>query len=129
MSEGGVSNKNLGQVIRQNAWRFLLTGRSERGYVLAWVMILMLVSGLVIGPFLQLMMTGLRASQSTADGIQGFYAADSGIEDAIYRIQNDYSAITQLSADIGQDDAVIPVVSTGLFPMRGIIQIESEIIY
>ena len=51
--------------------------KSERGYVLTWTLILMLLSGLFIAPFLAFMMTGLRVAHSYADTMAEFYAADS----------------------------------------------------
>jgi len=82
---------------------------NEAGFVLAWVMILMMVSGLVIGPFLGFMLTGLRASYSSADTMALFYAADSGIEDAAYKVQAEYSVTTQLDGNISPGDTTITV--------------------
>ena len=109
----------------------------EAGYILSWVIILMVVCGLVMGPFLSFMMTGTTAAHSYADTMEEFYAADSGVEDATYKIMWDYSALTQLSDDIDANDTDIPVVDdtgistdgTALFPERGMIKIGSELIY
>ncbi|MFX1476425.1 MAG: hypothetical protein ACFFCO_13285, partial [Promethearchaeota archaeon] len=103
--------------------------KGERGYVLAWVLILTLVAGLVIPPFLQFMLAGVRASYSYADTTAEYYAADAGIEDALYRIQSAYSTTNELTDDIDEDDDTIPVVSTTLFPEGATIQIGSELIY
>jgi hypothetical protein len=102
--------------------------KSETGYVLTWVMILMIVSGLIIGPFLGFMLTGLRASYSYADTMALFYAADSGIEDATYKIQAEYSATTTLDGNIDDIQTTITVTSTALFPESGVIQIGTELI-
>jgi hypothetical protein len=110
---------------------------NEAGFVMTWVIILMVVASLVIGPFLAFMMTGLQAAHSRDETMLEFYAADSGIEDATYKIQQNYSAATELSDDIFDDDTNIPVVDdvgnpadgTALFPDKGVILIGSELIY
>ncbi|MFC2068245.1 hypothetical protein ACFLTP_04485 [Chloroflexota bacterium] len=103
--------------------------QSERGYVLVWVIVLMMVASFVLGPFLVFMATGIRASHSYADTMAEFYAADSGIEDALYKIQYDFSATASLDGGISSSDDSITVDSTAKFPERGIVQIDSELIY
>jgi hypothetical protein len=103
--------------------------RREAGYVLPWVLIMALVAGLIIGPFLMFMLSGVSASYSYADTMAEFYAADSGVEDAIYKIQSAYSADTVLTDDITSSQIDIPVDSTVLFPKSGVIQIEDELVY
>jgi hypothetical protein len=108
---------------------FYRSDRDQTGYVIAWVLIFMLVAGLIISPFLMFMIDGLRVAYSRSDAMAEFYAADSGIEDAIYKIQAEYSATTPLDVDIGSGDGTIEVVTTDRFPDSGIIQIEAESIY
>ena len=97
-------------------------GRNEQGYVLPWVLIFTLVAGLVIVPFLNYIQTGVRASYSQTFTMQEFYAADSGLEDALHKIKSDYSAATQLAADIGAGDTTLSVDSTAVFPAKGVVQ-------
>ncbi|MFC1893528.1 hypothetical protein ACFLYR_05810 [Chloroflexota bacterium] len=113
---------------RQQRRGFRRTCKTEAGYALAWVLILTMVSSLVTIPFLQFMLAGLRVSHSYADTMGEYYAADSGIEDAIHKIQYDYTATGHLTGDIDSDDAAIPVDSAVLLPQNGIIQIEAELI-
>ncbi len=110
---------------------FFHSRENERGYVLTWVMVLTLVAGMIIGPFLQFMVTGVRASHSHTDTMQEFYAADSGIEDASHKVLAEYSATSTLNGDISADVDIITVTagSTARFPVRGVIAIESERIY
>jgi hypothetical protein len=103
--------------------------RREAGYVLPWVLIMALVAGVIIGPFLMFMLTGVSASYSYADTMGEFYAADSGIEDAIYKIQSAYSADAALTSNITSGQLDIPVDSTELFPASGVIKIEDELVY
>jgi hypothetical protein len=118
-------------LIKKDWWpkgRYTRALKREAGYVLPWVLIMALVAGLIIGPFLMFMLTGVSASYSYADTMAEFYAADSGIEDAIYKIQTAYSAETALTDDITSGQTDIPVDSTALFPGSGVVQIENELI-
>jgi len=63
--------------------------RDENGKVLIMVLILLLVGGLILTPMLGLMQTGLIAGQVYERKTAELYAADAGVEDAIWRIQND----------------------------------------
>lgn len=62
--------------------------KNEAGYVLIWVLVLVILGGLILGPLLLLMNTALTSSHSHENRMQSFYAADAGIEDAAYKIQN-----------------------------------------
>jgi hypothetical protein len=61
--------------------------RDEKGYVLITVLILLVVGGLILAPLLGLMSTGLLAGQVYEKKTDELYAADAGVEDAIWRIQ------------------------------------------
>jgi len=62
--------------------------KNERGQALIIVLILLLLGVLVITPLLGFMGTGLKAGQSNENLMQRVYAADAGIEDALWRIQH-----------------------------------------
>lgn len=62
--------------------------RNEAGFALVWVLVLLLVAGLILAPFLILMTTGIRSAHFHEDVMLAFYAADAGIEDAVYKILN-----------------------------------------
>lgn len=102
--------------------------RNQSGYVLVYVLILMLVAGLIMGPFLSFMISGLHVTKSYSEALASFYAADSGIEDAIYRIQRDY--VTTLRSDVSQApwNDIVKVESTATFPPQGVLLIEDEFI-
>ena len=51
------------------------------------VLIMMLLGGLVIGPLLAYMNAGLKAGRLHEEKTQGYYAADAGIEDAIWKLK------------------------------------------
>jgi hypothetical protein len=61
--------------------------RDERGNVLTLVLILLVVGGLVLAPLLGLMSTGLVSGTVYERKMDDYYAADAGVEDAIWRIQ------------------------------------------
>jgi hypothetical protein len=62
------------------------TTRDEKGNVLILVLILLVVGGLILTPLLGLMSTGLLAGQVYEKKMQEYYAADAGIEDALWKI-------------------------------------------
>ncbi len=62
--------------------------RDEKGQTLILAMILMLVGALIIAPLLGFMSTGLIAGQALEERMDELYAADAGIEDALYKIVN-----------------------------------------
>jgi Tfp pilus assembly protein PilX len=109
--------------------RLLPSVKKQGGYVLPWVLIMALVASLIMVPFLSFMLNGVRTSYSYADTMAEYYAADSGIEDAIHKLKYEYSATTTLTSDISSGDSTIDVDSTSIFPDAGIIQIESELIH
>ena len=61
---------------------------NEAGQVLIWVLALVILGSIVLGPSLQLMYTALMSSHLHGERMQRFYAADAGIEDAVYKIQH-----------------------------------------
>jgi len=63
------------------------TIREEKGSVLIMVLVLLVVGGLILTPLLGLMSTGLLAGQVYEKKTDELYAADAGVEDAIWRIQ------------------------------------------
>ena len=62
--------------------------RDEKGSVLILVLVLLVVGGLILTPLLGLMSTGLLAGQVYEKKTAELYAADAGVEDAIWRIQS-----------------------------------------
>ena len=51
------------------------------------VLVLLVVGGLMLAPLLGLMSTGLAAGQVYENSTDGLYAADAGVEDALWNIQ------------------------------------------
>ncbi len=73
--------------------------KEEKGQAFILVLILLLVGGLIIAPLLGFMSTGLLAGQMHEAKMEGFYAADAGIEDALYKIINNDASLPALLDD------------------------------
>ena len=68
--------------------------RDEKGQALIVVLILMLLGGLIIAPLLAYMGTGIKVGKEVfEERMYGQYAADSGVEDALYKIRVDDPAL------------------------------------
>ena len=70
--------------------------RGEKGHGLELVLTLLGVGGLVLAPTLGLMSTGLLAGQAYEQKTDELYAADAGIEDAVWKIQNQVAEVQGL---------------------------------
>ena len=62
--------------------------RDEKGAALVLTLVLLLIGGLIIAPLLGYMGTGLIAGEVHEKRMDELYAADAGVEDAIWKIQN-----------------------------------------
>jgi len=62
--------------------------RDEKGQVLILALVLLVVGGLILTPLLGLMSTGLLAGQVYEKKMDELYAADAGVEDAIWKIMH-----------------------------------------
>lgn len=65
--------------------------KKESGQALVLALILMLLGFLIIAPLLAYMGTGLKVGRLYEKKMDELYAADAGVEDAIYKIVNDYA--------------------------------------
>ena len=63
--------------------------RDERGAVFVMVLALLVVGGLLLTPLLGLMSTGLVSGTVYEESMHLYYAADTGVEDAIWKIMYD----------------------------------------
>lgn len=62
--------------------------RGEKGYVLIAALLVLVVLGLIAGPLLSYMVSGLKAGHTFETGAAELYAADAGVQDAVWKIQN-----------------------------------------
>ena len=75
--------------------------RDEKGQALIIALILLVVSGLIAAPLLAYMNTGLTAGGVYERKADELYAADAGVEDAIWKIQHQISEVQELSCGGG----------------------------
>jgi hypothetical protein len=73
--------------------------KREEGLAMPAVLITLLVGGLIIGPFLNYLSTGLRTGQAYENKMYELYAADAGVEDAMHRIVSGDAALYNLDVD------------------------------
>jgi hypothetical protein len=71
--------------------------RDEKGRAMELVLILLTVGGLVMTPLLGLVSTGLLAGEVYEMKTDELYAADAGVEDAAWKIQNQVAEVQGLS--------------------------------
>ena len=76
-------------------------GKDEAGYALMGVLVVLILAGIILVPILLLMTASLASSHHREGRMLGFYAADAGIEDAIYNITHDIG----LPTDVGEEVA------------------------
>lgn len=68
-----------------------LLSKRESGQAFILVLVLLLIGGLMLPPLLALVNTGLKSSQLYEQKTDELFAADTGVEDALWKIINDPS--------------------------------------
>jgi len=63
--------------------------QGESGLALPMVLVMLVLGSLVIVPTLNYVTTSLKAGEVIEENVAGLYAADAGIEDALWRMKND----------------------------------------
>ena len=90
---------------------------SEKGQILPLVLALLVFGGLVIAPSLSYAATSLNGSRILAEGVNGVYAADAGVEDALWCLRNGISPSEQLSENINQMQVAIQTEEKGTYTL------------
>ena len=90
---------------------------SEKGQALPVVLGLLVFGGLVIVPSLNYATTSLNASQILREGINGVYAADAGVEDALWSLGNGVSPATQLFENINNMPVTMQTEEKGTYTL------------
>lgn len=67
----------------------------ERGQVMILALVIMGLSGLVLAPTLEYVATGAKAAETQRKLTKALYAADAGVENAMYRIGDGMTAFTE----------------------------------
>src|SRR4030042_1348428 len=60
--------------------------KNEAGQVLPMALVLLVLGGLLVVPMLSLMTTNLNANRIIEEETSGIYAADAGIQDALWKL-------------------------------------------
>ena len=79
--------------------RWLNNKKGESGQAFILVLIFLLVGSLMLPPLLSFMTTGLKASELYERKMDEVYAADAGVEDAIYKIISEDATFQALEED------------------------------
>jgi hypothetical protein len=78
--------------------------KGQKGQALAAALIVLVIGGLILTPLLGLMGTGIKSGQVFEQKVDETYAADAGVEDAMWHIRNN---------DIDDDDLLREVLGAG----------------
>jgi hypothetical protein len=82
--------------------------RDEKGQTLILALILLIVGGLIIAPLLAYMNTGLLAGGVYERKAAELYAADAGVEDAVWKIQSNVTEVYYLYCGQGNHTLTYP---------------------
>ncbi|MBN1643456.1 MAG: hypothetical protein JW856_01350 [Dehalococcoidales bacterium] len=91
--------------------------RNEQGQALLIVLALLVFGGLTITPCLNFTATSLANSRAIKSDLDGIYAADAGVENAIWCLEHNQSPPTQLSGELNQMDVTLLTEDMGSFIM------------
>ena len=86
---------------------------SEKGQALPVVLALLVLGGLTIAPSLNYAATSLNSARILEEGVSGGYAADAGVEDALWCLENGVSPSQQLPENINQMEVAIEIEEKG----------------
>ena len=89
----------------------------EKGQALPIVLALLVLGGLTITPTLNYATTILNSSQIVEKGVKGIYAADAGVEDALWCLENSILPPQELLGSINQMEVAIQTEETGTYTL------------
>jgi len=90
---------------------------SEKGQALPIVLALLILGGLTIAPSLGYAYTNLNSSRILGEGTKGVYAADAGVEDALWCLEHGISPSQQLPENINQMEVTIQTEEKGTYTL------------
>ena len=88
---------------------------SQKGQALPIVLALLVLGGLTIAPSLNYMATTLNHGRIIDKGLNGIYAADAGVENALWCLTDNVSPPTQLAENINQMEVAIQTEDKGAY--------------
>ena len=90
---------------------------SEKGQALPLVLALLALGGLTIVPMLDYSTTILNSGRIIDEGVKGIYAADAGVEDALWSLGNGTSPSQELLENINQMGVNIQTEAKGTYTL------------
>jgi len=87
--------------------------KREKGQALPVVLVLLVIGGLTIVPSLNYTTTSLNSSQILGERVKGIYAADAGLEDALWSLANGLPPATQLPDNVNHMTVTIQTENRG----------------
>jgi len=90
---------------------------SEKGQALPIVLVLLILGGLTITPSLGYAYTNLNSSRILGEGVKGVYAADAGVEDALWCLGHGIPPSQQLPENINQMEVTIQTEDKGTYTL------------
>ncbi len=102
--------------------RLIKVIKGEKGQALPAVLILLVLGGLLIAPCLSYAATSLNSGRVIEKNVNGLYAADAGIEDALWRLKNDPPASYPYSYQLPDVDGLsVTVLMEQVTTLYGIV--------
>ena len=89
--------------------------KDEIGQALPITLALLIIGGLTIVPSLNLTFSSVKNSRMLEEGVKGTYAAEAGVEDALWSLANGVSPSSQLADNINDTQVNIQTVDKGLY--------------
>jgi len=107
----------------------LITG--EEGYIFAVTLILLMLGALLLPHLLSFMITGINTSQVYENEMYELYAADAGVEDAFWKLNNDlpssYPFSYQITDKINTNTVAVTIEKIGIvYKITSIAMIDSS---
>jgi len=90
---------------------------SEKGQALPIVLALLVLGGLTIAPSLSYVTTSINSCRMIEEGMKGAYAADAGVEDVLWSLENGVPPSTQLLESINQMEVTIQTEEKGIYTL------------
>ena len=88
--------------------------KAERGFAaIVSLLAIMSMSVVFASGFLFVTLRGIEGMQAQTNSIQGYYASEAGIEDAIYRIKNNKNIGTETVVTVGSATATTTIATVG----------------
>jgi hypothetical protein len=91
----------------------------EKGQALIWALIMVVLIGLIIGPLLGFMGTGVKTGQAHTEEMHRLYAADAGVEHALWHLAQPRPALSGLRP-LTVNEKVVEVKVEGVWILDGI---------